>query len=605
LGSHTAHNFSGGEGLQGCYHSDSGIAHVVEDNRVYIAVRWNMTTDFGVQDSPTHLVVFRPSDGHFISRSQLPLAYIPWGLGFDNLKQRLLGVWVNKALQRHEVVEIDPVRGNHTLLLALPQDPYCTTQQNGDCKQAAPSWGKTMMDQELRRWTLPMSSQLGWNLTLVHVNIDQFLLSEVPVQEVGYGSKYSTVSNTALDTGSKYTVSNTALDTRHSERRFIVALCAKCTERTGDDDASICMQSTSKLVKIDAETGSITEVPGPTGIAWTTGAANSVYDDIDSVMYYVQYTEAAFSQRHIVALPMNGSGPIASQPVGSDLPPDLLLLVLPSERASSNNTRIGITNADIANPNITSTIASWTSLSSSIAAAAGKAVTLTLSTPFDMTGFQSGSSIHITTAQTAITIVGNGAIFDAGGKDNFFDVYQAVALVMSNVTLQNGNSGSYNAGGAIIVVGTVTLSGCIFSGNAAPRGGGGGGGGGAIHVDGGTVTLADCMFSGNTAGYAGGALYFGSNSNGLLKNCSLLGTISPKNNDIACMDTTANVTFACADGEVGTPVQMSGTEITKLPAPTCTAQTYSCYNGGKANWKCVPDNSSQATPAQCDEVCAP
>jgi hypothetical protein len=45
-----------------------------------------------------------------------------------------------------------------------------------------------------------------------------------------------------------------------------------------------------------------------------------------------------------------------------------------------------------------------------------------------------------------------------------------------------------------------------------------------------------------------------------------------QNNDITGWDTTANVTFACADGEVGTPVQMSGTEITELPVPTCIAQ---------------------------------
>jgi hypothetical protein len=73
--------------------------------------------------------------------------------------------------------------------------------------------------------------------------------------------------------------------------------------------------------------------------------------------------------------------------------------------------------------------------------------------------------------------------------------------------------------------------------------------------------------------YGGGALYFdgsSSQSTGLLKNCSLLGTVSPKNNDIARSDTSAIVTFACAEGEVGTPVQMSGTEITKLPAPACT-----------------------------------
>ena len=82
------------------------------------------------------------------------------------------------------------------------------------------------------------------------------------------------------------------------------------------------------------------------------------------------------------------------------------------------------------------TIASWNTLSSSITAAAGKVATLTLSTPFDMTGFS--SAIVMQTAKTTITIVGNAAVFDAGGKDSFFYVHQAVALVMSNVTLQNG-----------------------------------------------------------------------------------------------------------------------------------------------------------------------
>jgi hypothetical protein len=235
-------------------------------------------------------------------------------------------------------------------------------------------------------------------------------------------------------------------------------------------------------------------------------------------------------------------------------------------KATSDNTSTVIT---------ANTIAGWNTLSSSITAAAGKVVTLTLSTPFDMTGFQSGSAIHIDTAQTAITIVGNAAVFDAGGKDRFFIVESAVALMMSNVTLQNGNP--------------VT---------------GENGYGGAIYVHGGTITLSDCSFNGNTAG-GGGALWFNPNTNGLLKNCSLLGTVSHNNNDIVRYDTTTNVTFACADGEVGTPVKMSSYEITKIPALTCTAQTYACHNGGKANWKCVPDSTSPATPAQCDEVCAP
>jgi predicted outer membrane repeat protein len=90
--------------------------------------------------------------------------------------------------------------------------------------------------------------------------------------------------------------------------------------------------------------------------------------------------------------------------------------------------------------------------------------------------------------------------------------------------------GTPGTGGAIHVYGTATLSNCIFSENTA-AGGNGNAYGGAILVWG-TVTLSNCIFSKNTAQYAGGALYFNSdgkvNSNGLLKNCSLLGTVSSK-----------------------------------------------------------------------------
>jgi hypothetical protein len=308
-------------------------------------------------------------------------------------------------------------------------------------------------------------------------------------------------------------------------------------------------------------------------------------------------------------------------------------------------------------------IGTWSALKTAVGAAAGKTVTLTLSTPFDMTGFQDGSCIDITTAQTAITIVGNGAVFDAGGKDKLFNVYPTVSLEMSNVTLQNAYTKLHHKrgdvyGGAINVQkgGTTTLSQCIFSGNTCVEGPGGavynrgtatllnclfsgnaGGDGGAIYIGGGTATLLNCIFSGNTAngyggainvghyygdvgyygtailsncifsgntggaggGQKGGALYFANtNSTGLLKNCSLLGTVSPNNNDIARYYTTTNVTFACADGEVGTPVQMSGTEI------TCTAGKYICRNGGKANWQCVEDSSGISWP-DCQEVCSP
>ena len=61
---------------------------------------------------------------------------------------------------------------------------------------------------------------------------------EVPVPDVGYRSLYSTVTNTALDALS-------------SARRSIIALCGKCTGWLG----GACDVETSKLVRIDAETG--------------------------------------------------------------------------------------------------------------------------------------------------------------------------------------------------------------------------------------------------------------------------------------------------------------------------------------------------------------
>jgi hypothetical protein len=89
-------------------------------------------------------------------------------------------------------------------------------------------------------------------------------------------------------------------------------------------------------------------------------------------------------------------------------------------------------------------------------------------------------------------------------------------------------------------------------------------------------------------------LWFYSCSNGLLKNCSLLGTVAPNNNDIANRYTKANVTFACADGEVGTPVQMSGTEITKIPALNCTVGNCFCRNS-----KCVVDPTATLPCTKC------
>jgi len=299
----------GGQHLEGCYHSDSGVAHVLEMDIAYVAVRWNMSTDLGDENSPTHIAAFHPTSGRFVSTSSKALQYIPWALAYDRTRKRLLGIWVNDDKKVHEVVEIEAAAGNHTVLHTLPRDPYCITQSHGDCQESVPAWGKAMLDHQRRRWTLPLSSQLGWNLTLVHLDIDNFSITEVPVLGVGYYSNYSTVTNTALDTSSSH--------------RFIVALCGKCVGWMG----SVCSVEKALVIHINPESGEITEVPGITGTGWTVGSANSVYDQHASIMYYIRYTEASFSQRDIVALSTNGTGPIAIQNVGSELPPDLLLLL--------------------------------------------------------------------------------------------------------------------------------------------------------------------------------------------------------------------------------------------------------------------------------------
>ena len=100
-----------------------------------------------------------------------------------------------------------------------------------------------------------------------------------------------------------------------------------------------------------------------------------------------------------------------------------------------------------------------------------------------MGDFECGSSIDIEVANTDITVLGNGAVFDAGQDGRFFYVSAVSAiLAISNVTTQNG-----------------------FGVNAAA---------GAIGFAGDTLTASQCTSMNNTAtafGYksAGGAIYIG------------------------------------------------------------------------------------------------
>jgi predicted outer membrane repeat protein len=200
-------------------------------------------------------------------------------------------------------------------------------------------------------------------------------------------------------------------------------------------------------------------------------------------------------------------------------------------------------------------IRSWASLESSFSAAAGTTASLTLAPEFTMDGY-GGHEIETLTDSTVVTIEGNGATFDAGGKGGFFQVGSAYgALIMSNITMKHGSG---TIGGAIYVYGgSVTLSDCTFDSNTAT-------GAITVNVVGGAATLSNCTFVNNVAATNGGALYFGYGSISLIKGCSFIGPISDKHNDVYRKD-TAEVTFACADGQSGSPVRMQGNEIAVIP----------------------------------------
>ena len=132
----------------------------------------------------------------------------------------------------------------------------------------------------------------------------------------------------------------------------------------------------------------------------------------------------------------------------------------------------------VAHVNSTATISTWTALTSAITASAGTTATLTLEAKFDMAGFR---EITLSAANTDITLVGNGAVFD-GDKDQYSDRFftvgsggaENIKLVMSNVVLKNGYRDYYGgSGGAIYVAtgGTISLMSCTLSGNYAVGGG--------------------------------------------------------------------------------------------------------------------------------------
>jgi predicted outer membrane repeat protein len=249
-------------------------------------------------------------------------------------------------------------------------------------------------------------------------------------------------------------------------------------------------------------------------------------------------------------------------------------------------------------PMVSTGINSWSALNAALNTQA-KEATLVLSTPFDMSGY--GGPVLVE-AETTTTIVGNGAVFDAGGKGNFFQVLcnpGPVNFAIENVTMQNSNN---QAAMYILDRAKVTVTRCTFSGNTAFKGGavyiqhsnaafvsctfsankvsGESAAGGAVLIEGkNTISFTSCTFAANTATGTGthgegggGAIGIVVDEGGavvLLKGCTwVAGAKGPGQNDIARIQNSPNfasVTFLCGDGFVGAPVQMVGNETSVLP----------------------------------------
>jgi hypothetical protein len=242
-------------------------------------------------------------------------------------------------------------------------------------------------------------------------------------------------------------------------------------------------------------------------------------------------------------------------------------------------------------------ISSWSALEAALNTQA-KEATLVLSTPFDMSGYRGPVIVE---SQTTTTIVGNGAVFDAGGKGIFFQVLSDMGQVnfaIENVTMQNsegnamyiiqgasvtlthctfsGCGGGVNGGAVFIQHSNAAFISCTFSGNKVS---GEFAAGGAVLIEGlNTISLTSCTFAANTATGigthgegGGGAIGIHVDGGGaviLLKGCTwVAGAKGPGQNDIARIynGNLASVTFLCGDGFVGAPVQMVGNETSVLP----------------------------------------
>ena len=130
----------------------------------------------------------------------------------------------------------------------------------------------------------------------------------------------------------------------------------------------------------------------------------------------------------------------------------------------------------------------------------------------------------------AATIINCGGTPSAGHY-GFYVSAPSTSLTLSGLTIKNGDLPN-GAGGAIYNTGTLTLTGCVLSGNsvANPNAPGTNSNSGGALFNSGTATLSGCTVSGNSANYGGGIYSLhGTGISLTLNNCTLSGNAAAGN----------------------------------------------------------------------------
>jgi fibronectin-binding autotransporter adhesin len=150
---------------------------------------------------------------------------------------------------------------------------------------------------------------------------------------------------------------------------------------------------------------------------------------------------------------------------------------------------------------------------------------------FDKTVFSTPQTIDLSDGQLELsdatgleTITGPsaGVTVNAGGSSRVFQVDDLVTASISGLTITGGDAGSSGNGGGVQNYGSLALTNCTVSGDAA-SGSYPGGFGGGVFSSGASLALTNCTVSGNSGSYCGGICVAGPGSTATLTNCTVSG----------------------------------------------------------------------------------